>query len=100
MWLLFFPKNNHHGQAAPWKSAFSVLTNDKENQKEEKKKEISKTSLISIYFLIYSDQSKNKIKTFMTPDKYSQLKLYPTKILFAQGFYINLLSVTYWRKTE
>lgn len=46
--VAFFPKNNHHGQAAPWKSAFSVFTNDKENmQKKEKKKEISKPSLIS-----------------------------------------------------
>ena len=53
----FFPKNNHHGQAAPWKSAFSVFTNDKENmhtqkkkkkkKKKKRKKEISKPSLIS-----------------------------------------------------
>ena len=88
-----FLKNNHHGQAAPWKSAFSVFTNDKENMQKKRKKSLNLV-WSPIYFLIYSDQSKNKIKTFMTTDKYSQLKLYPTKILFARGFYINLLSIT------
>ena len=94
--VAFSPKNNHHGQAAPWKSAFSVFTNDKENMQKKKKRKKKSLNLVwsPIYFLIYSDQSKNKRKTFMTTDKYSQLKLYPIKILFARGFYINLLSIT------